>query len=106
VAGHRNREPRETLKPATEHGYDSPEEAGRGDIPKQFVTLLGVRVEGDRACVWTLTNDRPPFEGEELFLIRKGSKWFPADGAGGFSDSTPAYILEKAVQLGYRGGQT
>jgi hypothetical protein len=82
-------------------GFDTPEEAARGDIPEQFVTVLGVRIEGDRAHVWSLTNDRPCFEPYEDFLVRRGSKWFPDYGTGGFSLVTPAHILEKAARLGY-----
>jgi hypothetical protein len=83
-------------------GYDSPEEAVRGgDIPEQFVTILGVQIRGNYARVWMLTNDRPTFEGYEDFFIRKGSKWFPTHGSGGFSDDTPAEILDKAAKLGY-----
>ena len=84
-----------------EVGYDSPEEAARGDIPEQFATVLGVHIEGDLARVWLLTNDRPTFEGYEEVVIRRGSKWFPDHGSGGFSIDTPAEILDRAQQFGY-----
>jgi hypothetical protein len=36
----------------SKEGYDSPEEAVRGgDIPEQFVTILGVQIAGDYARV-------------------------------------------------------
>jgi hypothetical protein len=89
----------EDLDPAD--GYDSPQDAVREDIPEQYMTILGVQIEGDYARVWMLTNDRPPFEGYEDFLVRKDSKWFIPHGSGGFSDDTPAELLGKAAELGY-----
>jgi hypothetical protein len=44
----------------------SPEEAARGDIPEQNVTVLGVRIDDDRATVWMLTNDRAPYHEDLL----------------------------------------
>jgi hypothetical protein len=58
-------------------GYDSLEEAARGDIPEQFVKIVGIRSEGDYAVVSMLLNDRPPYEAEEEALVRIGSRWFP-----------------------------
>ncbi len=58
-------------------GYESPEQAARGDIPEQFVKVAEVRIEGDYAVVSMLTNDRPPHEPEEVALVRIGSRWFP-----------------------------
>jgi len=60
-----------------DNGYSSPEEAARGDIPEEFVTIADIRIEGDYAVVSMLTNDRPPFEPVEEAVIRIGSKWFP-----------------------------
>jgi len=82
-------------------GYDSPEEAARGDIPHEFVTVLGVLIEGDYARVWMLANDRPSFEPYEELVTRRGSKWFSDGGSGGFALDTPPEILERAYQLGY-----
>jgi hypothetical protein len=48
-----------------------------------------------------LTNDRPTFEAYEDFFVRKGSKWFPTHGQGGFGYDTPTEILDKASKLGY-----
>ena len=84
-----------------EDGFDSPEEGAYGDIPEQFVTVLGVQIDGDYARVWSLTNDRPSFEGYEDYFVRKGSKWHGTHGSGGFSDDTPAEIVAKAAKLGY-----
>jgi hypothetical protein len=60
-----------------DNGYSSPEEAARGDIPGEFVTIADIRIEGDYAVVSMLTNDRPPFEPVEEPVIRIGSQWFP-----------------------------
>jgi hypothetical protein len=84
-------------------GYDSLEEAGRGGIPDPYVHVLGYRVSGNKAVVWTLTNDRPPFEEDELFLERKGARWFPTYGQGGWSNPPPE-VWEKARRLGHRPG--
>jgi hypothetical protein len=90
---------------SSECGYDSPEEAARGDIPERFAAVLDVRVEGDTAHVWLLTNDRPTFEPYEEVCVRRGSRWFPDGGSGGFSLVTPVSVLERAAELGYRVGR-
>jgi hypothetical protein len=81
--------------------HDSPEEAARGDIPEQFVTVVGVRIEGDSAHVWLVTNDRPTFEGYEVDCVRKDGKWYDVGGSGGFDMYTPRDVLERAAALGY-----
>jgi hypothetical protein len=83
-------------------GYESPEEVAFDGIPERYVALLGVRIDGDRACVWSLTNDRDPFEPYEDYLERRGSRWFFIYGNGGFSLGTPPEIIERAKKLGYR----
>ena len=60
-----------------ENGYGSPEEAARGDIPEQFVTIADIRIEGDYAVVSMLTNGRPTYELDGEPVIRIGSQWFP-----------------------------
>jgi hypothetical protein len=84
-----------------EHGYDTPAEAARGDIPEQYATVVGVRVAGDHAHVWLLTNDRPPFEGYEVDCVRRDGKWYDVGGTGGFDGYTPPEVLERAARLGY-----
>lgn len=83
-------------------GYETPEAAAIGDIPERFATVVGVRVEGDTALVWMLTNDRPPFEPYEQFCVRAGGRWHPEDGSGGFSTDVPSEVLEEAARLGWR----
>lgn len=85
-----------------DEGYDTPEEAARGDMPERFVTVVGVRVKGDTAYVWTLTNDRPPFEPYEDVCEREGGRWFAVSGSGGFSTTVPRDVLEEAARLGWR----
>jgi hypothetical protein len=82
-------------------GYGSPEEAARGDIPEQYATVVGVRIEGDSAHVWLVTNDRPTFEGYEVDCVRKDGKWYDVGGSGGFDIYTPAEVRERAARLGY-----
>jgi hypothetical protein len=82
-------------------GYDSPEEAARGDIPEQYATVVGVRIDGDSAHVWLVTNDRPTFEGYEVECARTGGRWFGEFGSGGFGLTTPVEVLERAARIGY-----
>ena len=37
--------------------FTTPEAAACGDIPRRFVNVLDVRIRGDEADVWMLTND-------------------------------------------------
>jgi hypothetical protein len=60
-----------------DNGYGSPEEAARGDIPEQFVTIVETRIDGDYAVVSMVTNGRPTYELDEEPVIRIGSQWFP-----------------------------
>jgi hypothetical protein len=85
-----------------DEGYETPEAAACGDIPQQFVRVVGVRVQGDTAYVWMLTNDGPPFEPYEEVCVREGGRWFADVGSGGFSPSVPAEVLEEAARLGWR----
>jgi hypothetical protein len=62
-------------------GYETPEKAACEGFSERFVTVLGVRVEGDTAYVWTLTNGRPPFEPYEEVCVREGRRWFAASGS-------------------------
>lgn len=82
-------------------GYATPEEAARGDIPERFVTILGTRIDGDRATVWLLTNDRPPFETYVENCGREGGRWHPTDGSGGLGAgaATPWEIRQKVADL-------
>lgn len=84
-----------------DEGYDSPEEAARGDIPEQYATVVGIRIDGDSAHVWLVTNDRPTFEGYEVDCVREDGKWFAEGGSGGFALYTPLEVVERAAQLGY-----
>jgi hypothetical protein len=52
--------------------------------------------------VWSLTNDRPPFEPYEDVIVRRDGRWFPEVGSGGFSTEVPAEILEEARRRGWR----
>ena len=78
----------------------TPEAAASGDVPGRFVTVLGVRIRGDEADVWMLTNDRPPFEREQALVARVKDGWVGVLSGGGFDPSSPAEIIGKAEELG------
>ena len=80
--------------------FSTPEEAAAHDIPRRFVTILGVRRRGDEADVWMLTNDRPPYEREEALVTRVREGWELVNSGGGFGVGTPPEIIEKARALG------
>jgi hypothetical protein len=83
-----------------EDASPTPEEAVRGDIPERYVTVLGVRIEGDEATVWTVTNDRPPYELYEEQCVRTADGWYSLGGGNGFGVDTPPGIWAKASDLG------
>ena len=80
--------------------FPTPEAAASGDVPGRFVTVLGVRIRGDEADVWMLTNDRPPFEREQALVTRVKDGWEGVLSGGGFDESTPSEIMTKAEELG------
>jgi hypothetical protein len=80
-------------------GHATPEAAVHGDIPDEYVTIVGVRIEGDDAHVWMVTNDRPTYEGHEVDCVKKGELWFAEGGSGGFSLLTPREVLATAARL-------
>ena len=85
-----------------EQGYATPEEAVLADweeIPKEFVTLVGSRIEGDEAHVWLLTNDREPFHEYECVCRREGGLWRLEFDWGGFALTTPRDIKERAAEI-------
>ena len=84
-----------------QEGYDTPEAAACADIPERFVTVVAVRIDGDTAHVWSLTNDRPPFEPYEDVCERVRDRWFPVQGSGGFATTTPPEVLDAARRLGW-----
>lgn len=80
--------PGDTLGRVVEDGFDTPEDAARGDIPSRFVRVVGVVVRGDEVIVAQLVNDRPPYEVETAHCWRERSGW--TGGASG--NSTSAWI--------------
>ena len=89
-----------------ERGYQTPEEAvlAESDVPEQFVTVVGSRIDGNEAHVWLLTNDRPPFEEYECICVREDELWHETHGWGGFADDTPPEIKKAADQIRSRFG--
>ena len=70
----------------TDEGFATPEEVARGDIPPQYVIVLGTLVVGDDATVWMLTNDRPPYEPYTVGCHREHGRWVADMGICGLSD--------------------
>jgi len=84
-----------------ESGYETPEEAvvAEFDAPRRYLTVLGVRIRGDQAHVWLLTNDRPSFEEYTCVCIREGILWREAFGSSGFSRPTPREVKKEAERI-------
>ena len=70
----------------TGQGFETPEQAAFRDIPARYRIVLGTLISGDRASVWMLTNDRPPFEPYTMSCYREGGRWFEGSGVCGLSD--------------------
>lgn len=87
------------MSASEDHGFATPEDAARSGFPEPYCTVLGVHIEGEKAHVWLLTNDRPPFAGYEVFCVREGARWHEESGSGGFGAGTPWDILEKAFEI-------
>jgi hypothetical protein len=85
-----------------EEVFATPEEAARGDIPEQYATVLGVRVQQHRAIVWMLTNDRPTFEAYTVVCHREGDGWVSDMGSNSFGYDPPQEVEEAAARLGWR----
>ncbi len=84
-----------------DEGYETLEDAALGDIPPQFATVVGSRMDGDVATVWLLTNDAPPFEPYKVHCERRNGRWNWDSGSGGFGGDTPDDVLAAARRLGW-----
>jgi hypothetical protein len=86
-------------------GFDTPEEAARGDIPAEHFRVLGVRIRGNQATVWSLTNDGPPFEWYTDFPVKEDGRWQGGSGSNSFGtqphdpEPVPREIWEEAARL-------
>jgi len=85
-----------------EEGYATPEEAALAGWDTRYVKLLGARVEGDRAKVWLLTNDRPMFEPYTVWCVHTPVGWLEEGGMGGIGSDAPDEVFRAAARLGYR----
>ena len=90
------------MKETFDAGSPSLEDAARGDIQPQFVTMLGTAVRGDSATVWLLTNDAAYFEPITVFCELRDGLWHDDGHSGGFVTGTPPEIKERARELGWR----
>jgi hypothetical protein len=83
-----------------EQGHPTPEAAAVLGFPPQYVTVLGTVINGDRADVWLLTNDQPPFEPYVIDCYRTETGWLPSGGNNGFGGA-PADVIRAAAKMGY-----
>lgn len=82
-------------------GFDTPEQAALdASFPAKFQRVLGVTIEGDRAVVYTLTNDRPPFEDYSDYCDRVHGRWVHTLGSSGW-DTPPPEVVAAARALGH-----
>ena len=68
-------------------------------VPLKYITILGVRVRGEEATVWMLTNDRPPFEEYTCVCFREGGRWTEAYGSNGLAHPVPAEVQAEAARV-------
>jgi len=63
-------------------GYETPEEAvlAELDVPRRYFNVVGVRVCGDEAWVYLLTNDRPAYAEYTCVCFREQGLWTEAYG--------------------------
>ena len=63
-------------------GYDSPEEAARGDIPERYARVVRVDYSSDRtrAVVLLATNEPPVIEYYGVSCELEEGRWFGGDG--------------------------
>ena len=82
-------------------GFATPEEAAfDATIPSRFQRVLGVTIDGDRAVVFTLTNEHPYFEEYSVYCEREQGRWFDTHGSSGW-DNPPPEVVEAARSLSY-----
>jgi hypothetical protein len=63
-------------------GYDTPDEAARGDIPERYARVVRVDYSshGTRAVVILATNEPPVLEYYGVSCEVEGGRWFGGDG--------------------------
>jgi len=74
-----------------ECGYETPEEAAKGDIPPQFARVISVQYSKarDRACVWLLTNEEPYLYPYTVYCSRdERGFWHSGSGRSGHTDAS------------------
>jgi hypothetical protein len=83
-----------------EQRYEAPEEALAGfGAARRFITVLGVRIDGNEARVWLLTNDRPSFEEYTCLCARDGNAWQEVMGSNGLWPTVPAEVEEAVREI-------
>jgi hypothetical protein len=63
-------------------GYDTPEQAARGDIPERYARVVRVdfSADGTRAVVLLATNEPPAIEYYGVSCALEDGRWFGEDG--------------------------
>jgi hypothetical protein len=69
------------------------------DAPRQYISILGSRVEGPNATVWALTNDRPPFEEYTYVCEQIDGLWYEVLGSNGLRSPVPAEVEAEAERI-------
>ncbi len=82
-------------------GYETPEEAvlAELDVPRRYFNVVGVRVCGDEAWVYLLTNDRPAYAEYTCVCFREQGLWTEAYGGSGFSPPVPSEVRQEAERV-------
>jgi hypothetical protein len=69
--------------PLPRRGYETPEEAARGDMPPRYCRVLATSESGDFALVLLATNEPPYVELYGVRCRRRDGLWFDEGGSSG-----------------------
>lgn len=89
-----------------DNGYDTPKEAARGDIPRQFVRVLGVERDGDTTRGSLLTNEAPRFEPYQVGCERRDGRWSQTGVPGTFRQGLPIRSRKRRAGRAGEAGST
>jgi hypothetical protein len=66
-------------------GFETPEEAARGDIPARFARALATAISPDQSTAVVIlgTNEEPFLYPYEVICYRKEGRWFEGSGSNG-----------------------
>ena len=87
----------------SDNGYDTPEEAARGDIPDRYARAISVAIspDGSEALVLLATNEEPYIAPYEVICHREGTRWVGGGGMSGTGLGWSSWsVAEDGLQLG------